>query len=283
MPIVAARQAREACPAPFAGIILAPPRGQAGMADRLIRSQRRRRGQRPGGLRLHGSCDLGIIVVARPVLPLICLGRGAMRCLALCVVALTIEFPGADSRAAEPAQQPPYTFTINGLPFTPRVFSLRDDPEHPAPGDLIAMGTMLLTLGLDRDCRFIIASENENKWKFDKVFLRLSDGRKRLVACVIHSSEAGPEKCRDQSAAKAFGRRDSRVVGHLSRCLAEGHGPTTPADRSRAGMHYHHRPRPDPAERKADLPAVAGGHSAYLPAVAGGHSISQYRGRVRKR
>ena len=78
---------------------------------------------------------------------------------------------------------------------------------------------------------------------------------------VIHSSDAGPEKCRDQSAAEAFGQRDSRVVGHLSRRLVKDMAQQLQQiDPGRVcititGHALIQR------ERKVDLPAVAGGHS----------------------
>ena len=105
-----------------------------------------------------------------------------MRRLLLCLGTLVVTLHGANSRAAPATDEPAYTFTINGQSFVPRCFSLRGDPDHPAPGDLIAIGPLLLTLGPERDCRFVVATD-ESKYglQLGKVSLRLADGRQRVV------------------------------------------------------------------------------------------------------
>ena len=98
------------------------------------------------------------------------------------LIVLIIAFSWDCCRAAEPTEETPYTFTLNGLPLVPRVFSLHGDPKHLAPGDLVALGDFLLTLGPEHDCHFIITSDDEEDGlAFDRVFLRLPDGTQRLV------------------------------------------------------------------------------------------------------
>ena len=101
------------------------------------------------------------------------------------LIAFGVAIQGMSVRAAEPAKEMPYTFSINGKPFAPRVFSLRGDPEHPQPGDLIALGELLLTLGPERDCPFIIPVEKRYWSDFDKVLLRLPNGKQRIVGVRI--------------------------------------------------------------------------------------------------
>ena len=112
-----------------------------------------------------------------------------MRCLAVCLAAMTAAVQADLGRAAGPVNERPYTFTINGLPFLPRVFSLRGAPEHPVEGDLIAFGTMLMALGPQRDCRFVIPFEKDkgDNGLFQKVFLRRADGRERVMGVRVFS------------------------------------------------------------------------------------------------
>jgi hypothetical protein len=114
-----------------------------------------------------------------------------MRCSCVSLIVLAILCQAAVGQAAEPAKLPPYKFTINGLPFAPRVFSLRGDPDNPQPGDLIALGTLLLTLGPERDCHFIIKPERKDRKQFGRVFLRLVDGRERVVGVRVLSIHIG--------------------------------------------------------------------------------------------
>jgi Leucine-rich repeat (LRR) protein len=59
------------------------------------------------------------------------------------------------------------------------------------PGDLIALGTLLLTLGPERDCNFIIGPEDVDRNEFAKVLLRLPDGRRRVVGVRVFSPSFG--------------------------------------------------------------------------------------------
>ena len=58
-----------------------------------------------------------------------------------------------------------YTFSINGQPVTPQHYSLNADPSVFVPGDVIYLGDkefdyggLFMTLGEERDCRFVTAS-----------------------------------------------------------------------------------------------------------------------------
>jgi len=109
-----------------------------------------------------------------------------MRRWLACLVVLATAFPLSAGHAADESRQPSYTFTINGQPLLPRIVSLHGDSEHPRPGDLIAIDELLLTLGPERDCHFLIESEKDDPFHFSKVFLRLADGRRRVVGVRVY-------------------------------------------------------------------------------------------------
>ena len=191
-----------------------------------------------------------------------------MRRLAVCLMVLAIAFLAAGCRGAEPSKQPPYTFTINGLPFTPRVFSLHGDPDHPAPGDLIALGTLLLTLGPKRDCHFIIKPENKYREEgFEKVLLRLADGRQRVVGvsrlCQFWNRKGNIVNPLPNLPADTIRGLWGVYIGAWSDDIAEKLRQIDP----RAHVHHRRRQCPDPA-RRPERP----------PAVAQRYSISQYGG-----
>jgi HEAT repeat protein len=76
-----------------------------------------------------------------------------------------------------PSDGSSYTFTLNGKPFTPQVISMRGDPAHPQPGDLIrADYYLLMTLGPERVCRFVTTPEDDGQ-----LLLRLDSGKDRVV------------------------------------------------------------------------------------------------------
>jgi hypothetical protein len=98
---------------------------------------------------------------------------------------------------------PPFAFSINGRSVTPQHYSLNDDPSVMAPGDVIRIGegqfnygALFMTLGEERDCRFVtIEPETVNTDADDwfpsgpmrdgRVFLELPDGRRKVVGAMV--------------------------------------------------------------------------------------------------
>ncbi len=91
-----------------------------------------------------------------------------------------------------------YTFSLNGKPITPRHFSLNGDPSTIAPGDVILLdtgidgeGTVYVTLGEERDCRFVRPPFSDStaspSARDPRIFLESADGRRKVVAVSVTS------------------------------------------------------------------------------------------------
>ncbi len=100
----------------------------------------------------------------------------------------------------------PFTFSINGQLVAPQHYSLDGDPSVMTRGDVICVGegqfdggALFLTLGEERDCRFVA----KPTWRIDverdggfprlpcrpvtdgRVFLDLPDGRRKVIGAVV--------------------------------------------------------------------------------------------------
>jgi hypothetical protein len=92
--------------------------------------------------------------------------------LAISVFATKVLAAGADSTSgARPTSG--YRFSLDGKPFSPETVTVTGRGGDLAPGDLIQVNGIWLTLGEERDCRFRSATEG--------VRLELGDGRTRWV------------------------------------------------------------------------------------------------------
>lgn len=96
-----------------------------------------------------------------------------------------------------------YTFSINGVSVQPVHYSLSDDDSQMSPGDVVHLGDkqfnyggLFMTLGEERDCRFVtLPAETRDKEGRDvedrtspkdgRVFLQLPDGRQKVVAVMV--------------------------------------------------------------------------------------------------
>jgi hypothetical protein len=110
-----------------------------------------------------------------------------------------------------------YKFSINGRPVTPQHYSLNGDPSVYMPGDVIYVGDkefdyggLYMTLGEERDCRFVTTSTRTGPTegggtarrrspRDSRVFLELPDGRRQVVGLkvswtVIEPNEQTPDK-----------------------------------------------------------------------------------------
>jgi hypothetical protein len=67
------------------------------------------------------------------------------------------------------------------------VISLAGDNTRPEPGDLIEVGSLLLTLGSERDCRFVTTPPEDGR-----LLLKTADGGTRVVAVNVWSETSGP-------------------------------------------------------------------------------------------
>jgi hypothetical protein len=101
------------------------------------------------------------------------------------------------------ADEPGYTFSINGTPVQPIHYSLNGDDSPMSPGDVIYIGDnqfnyggLFMTLGEEKDCRFVTLpaetgdakdrdAGNRPSPKDGRVFLQLADGRQIVVAVII--------------------------------------------------------------------------------------------------
>jgi hypothetical protein len=90
----------------------------------------------------------------------------------------------------------PYTFTLNGRAFQPTIISMRDDPEHPAPGDLIEVNSVWLTLGPERECHFVLQPSKiaPDDVDYDRLYLQQPDGRRKIVGVRVTSPFLGGEE-----------------------------------------------------------------------------------------
>lgn len=111
-----------------------------------------------------------------------------------------------------------YAFSINGEPVTPQHYSLTGDPTVFTPGDVIYLGDkefdyggLYMTLGEERDCRFVAASvrtkEPEQPWD-SRVFLELPDGRRKIVGLkVTWNTRKKPIDPNEQTPSKSQGAK----------------------------------------------------------------------------
>src|SRR5690606_14908930 len=120
-------------------------------------------------------------------------------------------------------------FWINGEPVTPQHYSLNGDPSVHAPGDVIYVGEkqfdyggLFMTLGEERDCRFVATSTRTNEAEGrgvpaprlpgdSRVFLELPDGRRKIVGLkvswtVVRSDEQTPDKSQGAKKQPFFNR-----------------------------------------------------------------------------
>ncbi len=132
-----------------------------------------------------------------------------------------------------------YKFWINGEPVTPQHYSLSGDPSVYAPGDVIYVGDkqfdyggLFMTLGEERDCRFVTtstrASEAEaggtaaqRSARDSRVFLELPDGRRKIVGLkvswtVIRPDEQTPDKSEGAKKQPSFDRIPYNPLDSLS-------------------------------------------------------------------
>jgi hypothetical protein len=103
-----------------------------------------------------------------------------------CVLALSaiLQFPLANAGCGE-TPGAGYSFFLNGKAFSPATMSLVGRPDQLAPGDLISVDNIWLTLGPERDCRFRSAREG--------VLLELAGGGARWVGVRVERTyEDGP-------------------------------------------------------------------------------------------
>jgi hypothetical protein len=105
-----------------------------------------------------------------------------------------------------------YKFWINGEPVTPQHYSLNGDPSVYAPGDVIYVGEkefdyggLFMTLGEERDCRFVTVSARtseaqgrgaatERSPRDSRVFLELPDGGRRIIGLKVSWTVGRPEE-----------------------------------------------------------------------------------------
>ena len=132
-----------------------------------------------------------------------------------------------------------YRFSINGEPVTPQHYSLNGDPSVYAPGDVIYVGDkrfdyggLFMTLGEERDCRFVTASGRTDAAegpsaaaprspRDSRVFLELPDGRRKVVGLkvswrVIRPDEQTPDKSQGLKKQPSFGRVPYNPLDSLS-------------------------------------------------------------------
>ena len=119
-----------------------------------------------------------------------------------------------------------YTFSINGQPVTPQHYSLNADPSVFAPGDVIYVGDkefdyggLFMTLGEEKDCRFVTASGQTSTAegrgaaprpspRDSRVFLQLPDGRRKVVRLKVSwTVRQQPIDSNDQTQSKSQGAK----------------------------------------------------------------------------
>jgi hypothetical protein len=132
-----------------------------------------------------------------------------------------------------------YRFSINGRPVTPQHYSLNADPSVLAPGDVIYVGDkqfdyggLFMTLGEERDCRFVTASARtgaeetrgaapRRSPRDSRVFLELPDGRRKIVGLkvswtIIDPNEPTQGKNQDTAKRASFDRISYNPLDSLS-------------------------------------------------------------------
>ena len=149
---------------------------------------------------------------------------------ALSICVLTGRASGGDSG---------YRFSINGEPVTLQHYSLNGTPSVYAPGDVIYVGEkefdyggLFMTLGEERDCRFVTASGGtdvaggqgaggQRRTRDSRVFLELADGRRKIVGLkvswtVIRRDEQTPDKSTGSKQGLSFERPSYNPLDSLS-------------------------------------------------------------------
>jgi hypothetical protein len=126
-----------------------------------------------------------------------------------------------------------YTFSINGEPVTPQHYSLNGDASVFAPGDVIYVGDkqfdyggLYMTLGEERDCRFVTASDRTGAAprrapRDSRVFLELPDGRRKVVGLkvswtVLEPNEQTPGQSQGARKPPSFNRIPYNPLDSLS-------------------------------------------------------------------
>jgi hypothetical protein len=132
-----------------------------------------------------------------------------------------------------------YRFSINGEPVTPEHYSLNGTPSVYAPGDVICVGEkefdyggLFMTLGEERDCRFVTASggtdvaggqggRGQRRTRGSRVFLELPDGRRKIVGLkvswtVIRRDEEASDKSAGVKRRPSFERTSYNPLDSLS-------------------------------------------------------------------
>ncbi len=132
-----------------------------------------------------------------------------------------------------------YRFWINGEPVVPQHYSLNGDPSVYAPGDVIYVGEkqfdyggLFMTLGEERDCRFVTTSTHASEAeghsaaaqrspRDSRVFLELPDGRRKIVGLkvswtVTHPDEQTPDKIQGAKKQPSFDQISYNPLDSLS-------------------------------------------------------------------
>jgi len=132
-----------------------------------------------------------------------------------------------------------YRFWINTEPVTPQHYSLNGDPSIYAPGDVIYVGEkefdyggLFMTLGDERDCRFVTTSGRidaaegrgpsaERSPRDSRVFLELPDGRRKIVGLevswtITHPDEQTPDKTQGAKKQPSFDRISYNPMDSMS-------------------------------------------------------------------
>jgi hypothetical protein len=132
-----------------------------------------------------------------------------------------------------------YTFSINGESVQPVHYSLNADPSVFAPGDVIYVGDkqfdyggLYMTLGEERDCRFVTApaptsatqgsgAASKRSPRDSRVFLELPDGQRKIVGLkvswtVVEPNEPAPGTRQGAKKQPSFDRISYNPLDSLS-------------------------------------------------------------------
>jgi hypothetical protein len=167
----------------------------------------------------------------------------------------------------------PYTFTLDGRPFAPFVYSQEGEPDRPRPGDAIIVDHIPVRLGEQRVLR-LVTSPRDNPTQIHRIE---KDGSKRLVALNLGQSWYDPEP--RQQARAAFTRLSVQELRDLQGLVLNG--PLT-------GLENHLRhldPRriclgvtEEAAQGEAlRFPVVPGGHTCLMVEEHGGTSDRHFK------
>ena len=103
-----------------------------------------------------------------------------LRCVAVCLLA-------AQPISAVHAGASAYTFTLDGKPFAPTIYSVYGFPGAPQPGDVIEVNDLPLVLGPAGACRFSKA------WFAGGLMVRIGDAQERVAAVHVGTKEERDE------------------------------------------------------------------------------------------